>query len=1539
MAQDLLNELHRRGIKLRVTDGRLDVLAPTGSLTPELRASLRASRDELLDLLRRGESEEAPPEIAPRPEERYEPFPLTDIQHAYWVGRGSAVELGGVSTHLYFELDAEGLDAARLNASLRKVIDRHDMLRAVVQPDGRQRVLRDVPAYEIRVTDAADLSPARRDEVTAALRAEMDHRAPAADAWPLFDIRAVATGPGRLRLFFSFDIMILDGLSLYLLFQDWRRFYEEPGWTPEPLELSYRDFVLGEERAREGDRYKRAEEYWLDRLETLPPAPALPLATRPAQLAHTRFTRRAARLPEERWTAVKRTARAHGVTPSAVLMSAFAEVLRQWSAQPDFTLNLTLFNRPPAHPQIDRVIGDFTTLTMLEVRDDAEASFAGRAGRVQRQLMRDMEHLAYSGVRVQRERSRRLGSGPTAAMPIVFTSALVFGTPDHDPSEGIRFFGEQVHGLTQTPQVWLDHQVSEEDGELAYNWDTVDGLFPAGLLDDMFAVYNALLDRLAADEDAWERPGPLAALPAWQADERRRANAPAPATAGGPGHAVPEADATLCGLVEARAARTPGATAVVDSAGEHTYAEIVASGRRLARRLRELGAVPNTLVGVVMDKGWEQVAGVVGVTASGAAYLPIDPQWPEARRADLLEQGAVGIVVTTPRLRDALGWPPGVRVVTFADAEVRAAGAGPLPEPPAPGDLAYVIFTSGSTGRPKGVMIDHRGAVGTVAEINRRFRVGPADRVLALSALSFDLSVYDVFGTLAAGGAVVMPAPDRHHDPSHWTELVRRHGVTVWNSVPALMQAWTDAQVRTDGAADSTLRLALLSGDWIPVSLPDAVRALHPRAEVVSLGGATEASIWSVCYPIGEVPAEWSSIPYGKPLRGQTLHVLDGGFRPRPVWSTGEILIGGAGVARGYWADPERTAERFVTHPETGERLYRTGDLGRYLPGGDIEFLGREDHQVKINGYRIELGEINAALERRPDVGESVVTVRAEPRTGRRQLVAYVVPPDRGEGAGTAAGGGDAPALDGAPVQGGWDAAVAAGNTELARVAAELDADLSRYREVWRAVERLCPPVMARTLARLGLFRSAGEAATSADIVGRHGIKPVYGDLVERWMAVLAAEGYLAGTGSAGEFRCERPLDAEELDRTVREGLDAIEAGDGERALLGYFSACAERQEELLRGEVSPLSLLLPGGDSAVTDALYSGNPVSRLQNRIAAKAAGAFCRRAAAGDERTVRILEVGAGTGATAAEVFAELPAEGVRYSFTDVSKYFCQRARARFGDRGFVDYAVFDIDRPPGDQGVAPGSVDLVIAANVMHDAADLDQSLRHLRSVLAPGGLLLLIEGTENSLQQLVTVGFLEGLAKGHGDGEGPLLPVPRWRDLAGAAGFARFGSIPDGPAVVDVHVQHVLAALAPAGRPRPDAGRLRGGLAELLPEYMVPRHYVFVDRLPLSANGKVDPSALPLPWDQESAADLVAPRDDMERTLFGIWSDALGHEDFGVEDSFFELGADSLHAVSIIDRLRDEAGLEVTAEEGLELLFDNPTIGELATAVRERIAAP
>ena len=1500
MPEDLLRELHRQGIRLRLTDGRLAVLAPPGTLTPALREELRSQRDGLIDLVRHVAAGQDPVTVTPEPGHRHEAFPLTDLQYAYWVGRNPAVELGGVATHFYVEFERSGLDLGRLNDSLRKLIGRHDMLRAVVDPDGQQRILAEVPPYLISVGDLRALSSDAQDAEIDRIRAELGHQVLPADTWPLFDIRASRLDHDRLRLHMSFDVLMIDGFSVRLIFREWQRFYQEPDWAPDPLELSFRDYVLAEISLREGSRYANAKEYWLKQLDDLPPAPDLPQTTQPPRRSRAEFTRRHSRVPRERWEFIKRVARQRGLTPSAVLLTAYTDVLCRWSRQSDFTLNLTLFSRPPVHHQIDEVVGDFTSLTLLAVRNSAEPTFAARAKQRHLQLLRDLQHQSYSGIQVMRERARRLGGRPGASMPVVFTS-MIGGDPGHDQGLDTAFFGEIVHSITQTPQVWLDHQVTEQQGDLILNWDAVEALFPPGLLDDAFDAYIGLVDQLSQRESAWDEQTPPA-LPRGQAEERDSANDTAAA--------IPER--TLCELVELQVQRSPGAAAVITADETCTYSELAADARRLARRLRALGAAKDTLIGVVAPKSREQVAGVLGVTMSGAAYLPIDPQWPEARRAELLAQGRVRTVVTTAALRDELDWPGNLNLVTADDAAVREAAAGPLGAGPAPRDLAYVIFTSGSTGKPKGVMIDHRGAANTVQDINRRFGVGPGDRVLALSALSFDLSVYDIFGILAVGGAIVMPSPGRAHDPAHWTELVTDHGVTLWDSVPALMQAWVEA----GSLLASTVRLVLLSGDWIPVALPDQIRLSCPQAQVISLGGATEASIWSVCYPIGDVPSEWTRIPYGKPLANQALHVYDGALLPCPVWTTGEIYIGGAGVAQGYWADPEKTAERFIVHPVTAERLYRTGDLGRYLPGGDIDFLGREDNQVKINGYRIELGEITAALNRLPGVSDALVSVQHNPTTRSRQLVAHVVPAGRRE------------RREHSDDPGSWRSLLASGEQALREGFRNQAEELRRYQEVQRATEALCPLIMARTLAQLGQFTTAGSSTTARRIVQECGVKRAHQGLLGQWMSVLAETGHLERTGADGEYRCPRALDAEPLDDQIRRGLSVLDDAGADHK--HYVLSHADHQVELLRGEISPVQLLVPDGSWEFAEAIYTSNTVMQLQSQALARLVQQFVNQLPG--EAPARILEVGAGTGLTTAHVLAALPPERARYRFTDISTFFTERAKRKFGHYRFVTYGVFDIDRDPADQGVPPGSFEVVIAANVLHDAADLSQTLARLRSALAPGGILVFLEYTVNLRLMMITVGFMDGFSNYEGQRDLPLLSADEWRRELMAAGFRQAGSIPDTALAGLDH--HVLVAEAAGGGPAHfDSSGLRAALERVLPEYMVPRHFLTLDRLPLNANGKVDHSALPAPWDEEAPRPMVPPRDALEQRVHAIWSQALGRVDFGVDDSFFELGGDSLHAVRILGRLREELGVTDNADQGMDRLFNNPTIARLAQTLR------
>jgi amino acid adenylation domain-containing protein len=914
------------------------------------------------------------PTIIPQPDRRYQPFPLTDIQQAYWLGRNEAFELGNIATHGYLEIEGSRIDLDRLNLAWQKVVMRHDQLKMVVLPDGQQQVLEQVPPYQIEVLDLRG-QPAEEIAVRLnAIRDRMSHDMLSLDRWPLFEIRATLTEAGRTQLHLGFDATIGDAWSMFIIIREWLQLYENLEVVLPSLELSFRDYVLAKQNLRDTSQYQRSQQYWFERLDTLPPAPELPLANSPSSINLPQFKRRSVEISVSKWQKLQKRAKQAHITPSGLLLGSFAEVISQWSKNLKFTINLTLFNRFPLHPQVNEIVGDFTSITLLEVNRSVANSFTENTQQIQQQLWQDLDNSYIGGLEVQRELNRRRSS--YRAMPIVFTSTLGLDSLGRDVSMLDRL-GEVVYSISQTSQVWLDCQIGERNGALSINWDGVEALFPEGLLDDMFSAYCDFLNRLATSDLAWSETE-RSLLPPTQLSQRSVVN----------NTDAPISDRTLHGLFISQVEARANSRAIVSSERTLTYKELYDRANGLGHKLRSLGATPNTLVAVIMKKGWEQIVAVLGILISGAAYLPIDPTLPEERQKYLLEQGKVKLVVTQPHLGGRLSWlHEEDRDCLYVEDEIFNCSA--LESVQTNRDLAYVIYTSGSTGLPKGVAIDHRGAVNTILDINQRFGVGSSDRILSLSALNFDLSVYDIFGILAVGGALVLPPSDSVKDPACWRDLIVTKNVTIWNSVPALMQMLVE-YVSAKPEPNLPLRLALLSGDWLPVSLPSRVQEFCPHIQVVSLGGATEASIWSICYPIEKVNPNWKSIPYGKPLANQRFYVFNELMEPAPVWVSGQLYIGGIGLALGYWQDEEKTNASFITHPVTGERFYTTGDIGRYLPDGNIEFLGREDFQVKINGYRIELGEIEAALQQHPEIARAVVTAVGEERENK-QLAAYIV--------------------------------------------------------------------------------------------------------------------------------------------------------------------------------------------------------------------------------------------------------------------------------------------------------------------------------------------------------------------------------------------------------------------------------------------------------------------------------------------------------------------------------------------------------------------
>lgn len=938
------------------------------------------------------------PHVNPDPKNRFEPFPLTEIQQAYWLGRGDTFEFGNISAHSYDEFEVYDIDTALLEKAWNKVVKQHDMLRCIVLPEGTQKILQRVDDYSIKTYDHKDSDQATVVGHFDRIRQNMSHQIIDVQQWPCFDLRVSMLANNTARLHFSTDAIMFDVRSFLTIMTDLIKFYLDVDRPINILDFSFRDYVIAEHELKKGQTYQQAKTYWQQKITNMPAAPQLPLAKQPSQVSKPHFTRLHLVLSPERWAVLKKRAGKVGLTPTGLLLAAYAETLAQQSREPHFSLNLTFLNRKPFHPNVQDVVGEFTSLTMLSVdnriKPNQDNSFLGRARTIQQDLWRDLEQNDVDGIEVLRQLSRLSGDPARAKMPVVFTSALVMEVPNSDI--GMEVKPIHVDGITQTSQVWLDCGVWEEEGCLMCNWDVVKEMYPSGFIENAFAEYEALINRLVDDESMWSRTVTNSL------DLRQQSNYPQRIT---PDH-IGAHDTTLVSLFLESVKRQPEAIAVADSAGELSYRNLAEEAYWLASKVRSvinntcdserssIDSDPNTheIVAVIVDKGREQISSTLGVMMAGAAYLPIDPELPDARIVDILKQAGARQIITLEKYAERFS---GINFSGLADIFVHKThghtkALDTLSEwsLPQPEDLAYVIFTSGSTGKPKGVMIDHCGAANTIKDINQRFQVTSSDSVLALSALNFDLSVYDIFGLLAAGGRVVVPDNERRLDPSHWYQLIQENGITVWNSVPALAGILCGYAENRDLRINS-LRHVLMSGDWIPLSLPERLWSVS-KAQLTSLGGATEASIWSILYPIDHVDSSWQSIPYGTAMRNQQIYILDHKHEPCPNWVEGDIYIGGIGLSLGYWGDQEKTDAAFINHPVTHARLYKTGDKGRRLPDGNIEFLGRSDFQVKIQGHRIELGEIEHCLSQLDDVDDAVVCVEGE-RQSTKSLVAYIV--------------------------------------------------------------------------------------------------------------------------------------------------------------------------------------------------------------------------------------------------------------------------------------------------------------------------------------------------------------------------------------------------------------------------------------------------------------------------------------------------------------------------------------------------------------------
>lgn len=919
----------------------------------------------------------------------YDPFaggalarvvPTTEPQREIWL----ADQLGRDASLAFNEsvtMRLRGrLDVAALHGALQDLLDRHGALRANLGPEGDTLCVLDGVALELPTFDYSTLDGAAREAAVAEhLRLAVETRF-ALQRDRLFRAELLRLGDDDHLLVLTAHHIVCDGWSWWVLTRELAALYAGRLGTPSGLPPAddFADYALAEAARNASADFARDEAYWLSRFAGEVPVLDLPTdRPRPARRgfasAREDYVFDAALV-----AAIRKMGARRGISLFATLLCSFAALLSRLSNQSQVVVGI-----PAAGQSVDghdHLVGHCVNTLPLRFALDPAQPVGAALDDAQSTLLDALDHQRYTfgtllrKLEVARDPSRL----PLISVMFNIDQAL---DREHAAFPGLEMEFASNARTFENFELFIN-AVQVGDGlrlECQYSRD----LFDTATIRHWMGYWRTMLEAMVEDDSQ-----ALGRLPLLAETERRLLLEKFNDT-----QVDYPRDGCIHELIEQQVRRTPDAVAVEHEGACLRFSELNVAANRLAHHLRSLGVKPDDRVAVCVDRSLEMVVALLAVLKAGAAYVPLDPDYPADRLAYMLGDCRPTVLLTGQALVETLaGISPSLpRLVLDAVEPDWAAQPGSDPARAALAThLAYLIYTSGSTGMPKGAMNEHRGVVNRLLWMRDEYGIGPGDTVLQKTPFSFDVSVWEFFLPLLSGARLVMARPDGHKDPAYLAETVRARGVTLMHFVPSMLHAFLEHP--GVGLACAGLRRVICSGEALPASLVEAFARALPGVELHNLYGPTEAAVDVTAWNCSAGPRA-ANVPIGHPIANTRIYILDAFGQPVPLGVSGEIFIGGVQVGRGYFNRDELTVERFLPDPfvrEPGARMYRTGDLGRWRADGNIEYIGRNDFQVKLRGFRIELGEIESNLVAHESVAQAVVIAR-EDRPGDVRLVAYVV--------------------------------------------------------------------------------------------------------------------------------------------------------------------------------------------------------------------------------------------------------------------------------------------------------------------------------------------------------------------------------------------------------------------------------------------------------------------------------------------------------------------------------------------------------------------
>jgi amino acid adenylation domain-containing protein len=1434
--------------------------------------------------------------------------PLSTAQKQLWA-LAQIDEEGARAYHVPIAFTVRGpLRIPDLRSALQAIVDRHEALRTRFDHQGEAQFIEAHCPVELPLDELSALAGPALEEALEHWLADEEQRPFDLNVAPLIRFRLLKLEAETHVLAITAHHIVIDGWSLGVILEELAEIYDglrQGAALRLEAPFQYRAHLARQAGQRQAPAMMGHEAYWMAQFaEAIPPL-SLP-GDQPRNAAKGYASARVTvRLDAARVDALKRCGQAQGCTLFMTLLAAYSLFLHRLSQQETLVIGTPVADRASLESQ--GTVGYCAHLLPLVSRLREDASFIEHLAATKAVAVAGFSHEAYPLAWLM---ERLPGGSERLPFSVVFNL-------DRPPA--FARLGEAEVRWLSAPRTRFPFELSlnalQEGQELILDFDYHTGLFEPATMERYAGHFQTLLREIVADASR-----PATALPLLDAAERRLLLE----EWSGAATDYPR-DRTIAQLFEEQVEKAPDAVALEFAGQSLSYAELNRRANQLARHLRSLGVARGTLVGLCVERSPEMVAGLLGILKAGAAYVPLDPDYPRERLAFMARDSGVSWVLTQAPLRAAL--PESAQALCLDEDWGLIAGQGQDNPPPVgtAASLAYVMYTSGSTGVPKGVRVTQRNIARLVKNTDF-MRLDAGEVFLQLAPLSFDASTLELWGPLLNGGRLALMAPGKQSLEAIGA-AIRRHGVTSLWLTAGLFHLMAEERLEDL----RPLRQLLAGGDVLSVPQVRKVLRELPGCRLINGYGPTENTTFTCCYTI---PADWQgdSVPIGRPIANTQAYLLDGRRQPVPIGVPGELHAGGDGVADGYHQRPELTAEKFIANPFGEGRLYRTGDRARWLADGRIEFLGRLDHQVKIRGFRIEPGEIEAVLAAHPEVRECLVLAR-EDQPGDKRLVAYVAPArahGQSQGEFVEEWRGEYESL--------WQHKL--DTQDMTFRVSDWDSSYPGQPIPAAAIEEWIEGAVADILAlqpRRVLEIGCGTGLILVRVAPR----------CERY---IGADFSAVALRHLAAVKASTPgLGHVELLQRAADDFSGLEDGSFDVVVINsvvqyfpgidYLRAVLEGAVRMLRpggrvyvGDVRDFTL--QGAHSASVELYKAADGVRRAELAQRAR------QRSLEEEELLVdpAFFHALARTLPNVAGADISLKRGGHHNELTR----FRYQAILRAAD------IKAPVEAPPLATSWRPAEWRVEAVREYLRNSAPRRLLLRDVPNARLTGELSILAwledEHDESAAE------LREQLAQ---PPQAAIDPAALWAlgaelGYGVAIGYAGSGA----PGHMDVIFQRgepYPAIPAPPGfqpKPWPDYGNdplldrfrrtqlpaLREHLKERLPDYMVPAAFVALDHLPLTPNGKVDRQALPAPILEASAGGhaKVAPRTPTEEALAALWRETLGLPTVGVHDNFFDLGGHSLTATQIVSRIR------ATLASGFRLqnFFTFPTIAEIAHRIEE-----